>query len=317
MSQTNEIIVGVDVSKDKLNIYLHPVDIYDEIVNEASAIKKFFLKLKNTYAVKIIVLEPTGGYEKQCTNILNKLELAVHIAHPNQVHHFALSEKISAKTDKIDGKTLALFGDKKQVEASHVKSEEEEESQELIRRKQQLTDFLIKEKMRLSHEHLGKSAKDSLKRFIKQIDREIELLDKKLQENIAKDEEKKEAVALLKTYKGIGDKSALLLILCVPELGHLNRGEIASLIGLAPVNRDSGKKTGYRAIKAGRFHIRKMLYMVALSAIQFNPVMKEFYTRLVAKGKKGKVALTAVMRKILITLNAMLRDKKGFRLASS
>lgn len=314
MSQTNEIIVGVDVSKDKLDIYLHPVEIYQEIANEAKSIKKFFANLKKSYTIKMVVLEPTGGYEKLCVKHITKLELGVHIAHPNQVYHFAKSERILAKTDKLDAKTLALFGEKKQVEASVVKSEEEEESQELMRRKQQLTDFLIKEKMRLSHASLGKSAKESLKRFIKQIEREIELLDKKLQEIIKNDTPKKEAIAILKTFKGIGDKTALLLVLCVPELGHLNRAEIASLIGLAPVNRDSGKKKGYRTIKGGRFHVRKMLYMAAMSTIQFNVTMKQFYERLITKGKKGKVALTAVMRKILITLNAMLRDKKEFRL---
>ncbi len=314
MSQTNEVIVGIDVAKDKLDIYLHPVNIHQEIVNEASAIKKFFLKIKSKYTIKIIVLEPTGGYEKLSVKVVSTLGLEVHIVHPTQVHHFALSEKFLAKTDKIDAKILALFGEKKQVEASVIKSEKDEESRELIRRKQQLGDILIKEKMRLSHDHLAKSTKDSLNRFIKQIEREMELIDKKLQEIVMKDEVKKAVITRLKTFKGIGDKSAVLLAVSVPELGHLNRAEIASLIGVAPVNHDSGKKSGYRAIQAGRFHVRKMLYMVTLSSIQFNARIKEFYARLIAKGKKTKVAFVAVMRKILITLNAMLKHKKDYQL---
>jgi transposase len=313
MSQTNEIIVGVDVSKDKLDIYLHPVGIHEEIANKAPKIKKFFLKLKDTYEIKRVVLEPTGGYEKPCVKGIVELGLTVHITHPTQVHYFALSEKILAKTDKIDAKTLAIFGEKKQVAASVVRSEQEEESRELMRRRQQLTDLLIAEKMRLSHENLGKLTKDSLKRMIKQIEREIELVDEKLEKIVMADESKKEAIARLKSYKGIGDKASTLLVVSVPELGRLNRAEIASLIGVAPVNRDSGKKSGYRAIKAGRFYVRKMLYMVALSAIRSNAAIKPFYERLIAKGKKAKVALTAVMRKILITLNAMLRDKTAFQ----
>jgi len=315
MSQTNEVIIGVDVAKDKLDIYVHPVANHFVISNDEKAIKTFFSKLNQEYKIKMVVLESTGGYEKRCVKVVSNMNVAIHIAHPNQVYHFAKSHKLFAKTDKIDAKTLALFGEEDHVLPSTVKSISEQENQELMRRKHQLTDSLTVEKVRLAHD-LSKSVKDSIKRFIKQIEREIELINTKIQEKVVQNEELVEKIKLLESFKGVGNATATMLTLCLPELGELNRAEIARLLGVAPINHDSGNKKGYRAIQGGRFHVRKMLYMVVLSALKYNHMIKPFYDRLIASGKKSKVAIVACMRKIIIILNAMLRDKKEFSILS-
>lgn len=312
MSQINDVIIGVDVSKEKLDIYINPMGHYQTVANQRKPIKKFFMQVMQEYQLKIVVLESTGGYEKACVKALDELQLKVHVAHPNQVYHYAKSKRLLAKTDKIDSKTLALFGEEAAATPTVSKSEQEQELERLVRRKQQLTDLLTQEKLRLSGPQAVGEMGRSIKRLVKQLEREMELINGKLDEGVKRCEATCEKVERLKTFKGIGQATAVLLAVSMPELGQAGRADIASLIGLAPVNHDSGKKKGYRAIKGGRFHVRKGLYMAALSAIRFNQDMKVFYERLIAKGKKAKVAIVAVMRKIIITLNALLRDNKNW-----
>lgn len=317
MSLTNGISIGIDVSKEKLDIYLLETNRYEVIKNEAKAMRKFFKQIAIKNEIKQVVLEATGGHERCCVKLLNELGIAVHVAHPSQVYHFARSKRLLAKTDKLDAKILALFGAQEEIKPTPQKSVEVEEMQGLVRRKQQLIDLLTQEKLRLASPLSRGEISRSLKRTIKQLEQEIKLIDSKLDDCIERCEKLKEKVSRLKTFKGIGHASAVLLAIGMPELGEVSRTEIAQLFGLAPVNNDSGKKNGYRSIKGGRFHLRKGLYMAALAAIRHNPKMKAFYERLKAKGKKSKVAITAVMRKIVVILNALLRDSKDWELCSN
>jgi transposase len=256
-------------------------------------------------------MESTGGYEKRVARLLTQAGVPIHIAHPNQVFYFARSKKLFAKTDKIDAAILAYFGKEMEITPTSLPSEEDQEFKELATRQEQLTHALMVEKCRLK-DHLTSETKRSIIRMIKQIERELDLIAEKIKEHIEESEVKKQRANLLKTFKGIGEKTAHMLVACLPELGKLTRAEIASMVGVAPMNQDSGATQGYRAIQGGRFHVRRALYMPALSAMQHNSRMRAYYERLIAKGKKEKVAIVAVMRKMIITLNAMLKNNESW-----
>lgn len=314
MSQTNEIILGIDVAKNKLDIYIRPLGEHRIIENKRKSIHKFLSEIKAHYLIKIVVFEATGGHELLCAESCQSLGLSFHIAHPNQVYHFAKAQKLLAKTDKIDAKTLALFGEEPLAKPTELNEKSERMLQELDRRRQQLLEILTTEKLRLSGPKVKGDVQRSLARIINQIEREIELIENKIKALIAQDEAQKKKLEQLKSFKSIGEKTAISLIAGLPELGKIHRRQIASLCGIAPVNHDSGNKVGYRGISGGRFYVRKSLYMATLSAIRWNPVLAPFYARLIAKGKKKKVAMVAVMRKMIVILNAMLRDNSQWQM---
>ena len=306
MSSINKTIIGIDVSKDKLD--LSGPGGHEEIANTSKAIESYFKQALKGGPITQVVLESTGGYERCCVRVLDKLGIPFHVAHPNAVYHFAKSKRLLAKSDKIDAGVLRLFGEECELAPTELKSREQEALERLVRRQQQLVETLTGEKLRLSGPCVEGESRRSMKRIIKCLAAEIKRIDQKLEEGIAGCEVMQEKIKRLETFKGMGHKTAVTMVLSLPELGQTGRSNIASLLGLAPMNKDSGKRKGYRAIQGGRFHARKALYMPALSATRHNPAMKAFYERLRAQGKTFKVAIVAVMRKMVITLNAMLRD---------
>jgi transposase len=308
----NRSIVGVDVSKDKLDTYFLENTKIDCFENNQHGFKQFVNILKQIKFSGLLVLEATGGYEKLCHRYLDKAGFSVHIAHPKRVHHFIKQKGYFCKTDKIDAKAIAEYGDQECLEPTVLKDKAAQERQDLSSRGSQLIALLIAEKCCLK-DHLSTSVKRSVKRIVKQLEKEIAYIEELLRKSIASSEELQKKAEHLGTFKGVGPKTIAVLLSTLPELGYLNRSEIACLCGLAPRNRDSGRKTGKRSVSGGRPHIRKILYMASLSAIRHNPEMKAVYDRLKQKGKASKVCLTAVMRKIIITLNAMLRDNKPWQ----
>lgn len=311
-SQSNEVILGIDVSKDKLDIVILPENSYQVLPNVLKNIKGFTRKLLEKFPIdhiKMIVMESTGGYEKKVAAYLSQAGLPIHIAHPNQVYHFAKSRKLLAKTDKIDAGILAQLGQETAITATQLPSAEDEELKQLSSCLEQLKRNIAAEKCRLK-DHLLTEPKRSLQRMIKQIEREITLLTDKIRTLIHRCQLKKEQAKLLCTFKGVGEKTAHMLIANLPELGKIGRAEIAALVGVAPMNKDSGTKKGRRSIKGGRFYVRKALYMPVLAVIRHNMPLKAYYKELIAKGKKKKVAVVAIMRKMILTLNAMLRDNR-------
>jgi len=310
IDQNNNVILGIDVAKYKLDIAILPEKKHYVIENNKKAISSFIKKMKTP--IELAVMEATGGYEKLCAYMFDKKGFPIHIADPSKVYHFAKSENVYAKTDKIDAFVLANYGKEKNPKRTKLKTKEDAELAELSVRERQLKEIIAAEKCRLKSPLQTSSAKRSIKRMIKQIEKEIEILTNRISEIIASDEEKKEKAKRLQTFKGAGKQLANTLIAQLPELGYLNRAKIAALVGVAPRNKESGQKKGYRKIEGGRLYIRNLLYMSALSSIRYNKKLREFYQALLQKGKKAKVALTAVMRKIIITLNAMLRDKKDW-----
>ncbi len=312
-NQINHNIVGIDVAKDKLDIYIlgkykhKPM----QVINKPKHIKRLVRELLKLGDIKMVALESTGGYELALVKELAHHNISYHVAHPNRVHYFARSKGFFAKTDKIDAHILAQYAEQSEI-TPDTYDESKALLQELSSRKRQIKEIISGEKNRLSHPFLSPKLKRSIRRTLKSLELELGLIDKEINDEIKASAEKQQKMTLLKTFKGVGNEIAKTLVIELPELGHLNRASIASLVGLAPKNRDSGKKIGKRFIHGGRSHIRQHMYMAALVAMRHNPVMKKTYEELIAKGKACKVALIAVARKILITLNSMLQHNRAW-----
>ncbi len=304
-------IIGIDVAKSKLDIYISTTGSHQTIDNSEKGIKQFIRALDKQQTRPTLVMENTGGYEVTAHRLFSKAGYLVHIAHSTRVHYFAKQKGYFAKTDKLDAKTIAEYAIQEQVEVTELPSAIQATLKALSNRKTQLTNQLTTEKCRVKP-HLAREIIQSINRTVKYLQKEIAVITAKINKLIASEPSLSEKQKRMQTLKGIGETTSAYLISLLPELGLLNRNKIACLVGLAPKNHDSGSKTGQRMIVGGRFSVRKALYMAALSAIRFNPIMKAYYQHLKNKGKHSKVAITAVMRKMLITLNAMIRDNKDW-----
>ena len=264
----------------------------------------------------IIVMEATGGYETLVAASLAAAKLPVAVVNPRQVRDFAHALNIMAKTDALDAHVLALFAEKVEPECRPIPSDEERALKELITRRRQLVDMRTAE-MNRKQQIYSKQVQKSITKLIKNINLDIAAIEIEIDKRIKASPAWLEKSKLLQTVPGIGEITAFLLIIGLPELGKLNRRQIARLVGLAPMNRDSGTFRGRRWISGGRAAIRAGLYMPILSAIRYNPSIKPFYDRLIAEGKLEKVALTACMRKFLTMLNAIVHNNEPWHPKSS
>jgi transposase len=263
----------------------------------------------------LIVLEATGGYERGITAVLGAADLPVVVVNPRQVRDFAKALGRLAKTDAIDAHVLAEFGAKVQPERRPLPTPAQEALRELITRYQQVQQMLVAEKTRLL-QAVGRSRqplRKQIKRHIAFLERELRELDTDLDDQLRNSPLWREQDDLLQSVPGIGTKTARVLLALLPELGTVSSGEIAKLVGLAPLNRDSGTMRGKRRTGGGRPRIRAVLYMATLASIRYNPLIQAFYRRLVATGKPKMVAVIACMRKLLIILNAILKTKKRWQ----
>lgn len=311
INQTN---VGIDVSKDWLDIVALPSGETWRTKNEREAIRELINKLEQLMPERIVV-EATGGYEQMLAVQLYLAGLPLCRVNPKRVRYFARSLGQLAKTDKLDGKVLALFGERIKPPLTRLPSEKEQVLSAFITRREQISDFLVSERNRLhtAPQNLHASLNDHLtwlKNELKQLDRTIDAF-------VNDDPDFKEKSDLLVEVQGIGRKTAAKLIADVPELGECDRKQVAALVGLAPYSRDSGNKSAPRFISGGRSDVRSILYMATLTATRCNPVIREMYQRLLKMGKKKKVALVACMRKLLTILNAIIRDRSHWNLAFS
>lgn len=295
---------GVDVSKDYLDLGLFP----SKEVKRFSYDKNGLSELISTLAslkVERIIVEATGGYEAAFVAAATKKKLPVCVVNPRQIRHFAKGIGLTAKTDKIDALVLARFGEMLKPEVRTLSNDDERELDGLLTRREQLMDMRTAEENRL---RLSVGAViDQIREHIEWLNKRIKDVDSEIGERIkaspvwrAKDE-------LYRREKGVGKVTSAMLIGRLKELGHVNRRQIAALVGVAPMNDDSGNRRGKRRIWGGRADIRSALYMAAISAARTDPQLKVFYQRLVEKGKPRKVALVAVMRKLLIRLNAIAK----------
>jgi transposase len=297
--------VGIDVSKKWLDIAVLPSGETWREENSEAGIRELLRKLEHLPGELVrIVVEATGGYEALLVSRLCAAQLPVSRVNPRRVREFARSTGQLAKTDTLDAKILARFGEALQPPLTRLPSPEEQALSALVERRQQLLVIQTAEKNRL--DTAPAAIQDSLKTHLQWLKGEIKKLDKEIKQFIECHPEIKHKNELLQSVPGIGIGASSKLIADVPELGQCDNKAIAALIGTAPFNQDSGRKQGKRSIKGGRADVRRVLYMATLSATRFNPVIKSFYDHLRKAGKKKKVALVACMRKLLTILNAIL-----------
>ena len=310
--RSTERNVGIDVGKDVLDIAILELNTHWQVPNSDNAIQELVKQLRR-YKLTRVVVEATGGYERRIAEACAAKALPLLIVQPMKVRQFARAEGLMAKTDKIDAHLIARFGKVMSLEPRPLPDEKVRKVRDLLARKRQLNEQRTRELNRLHKAQ--KFLQASHRRSIKLVDKEIAWTEKHIAAIVATVEEWQETYAIITSVPGIGDGVAYTLLGELPELGQLNHKQIAALTGLAPFNRDSGTMRGKRRIRGGRAPIRTMLYMAMLCAIQHNPVMKQFYDKLVAQGKHKKVALTACMRKMVTILNAMVRDQKEWKMA--
>jgi transposase len=303
--------VGIDVSKDRLDMAMRPGGQLQSVNNDVPGIRQLVSALGDA-SPELIVLEATGGLEMAAVSALLEAGLPVVVVNPRQVRDFAKAVGRLAKTDRIDAEVLAHFAEAVRPETRPLKDEQTQALAALLARRRQLIEMLTAEKNRLSIS--PKFVRKDIRRHITWLETRLALIDTDLNGAIKDSPAWREKDDLLRSVPGVGPVLATSIICGLPELGALSRRQIAALVGVAPLNRDSGRFRGGRVVWGGRAYLRSVLYMAATSATRCNPVIRDFYRRLIAAGKKPKVALIACMRKLLTILNAMMKSGKPWHL---
>lgn len=298
--------VGIDVSKATLDIGIIPTGETWSIANQNDDIAALVKKLRRLKPEKIVI-EPTAQLELPVTGALAAAGLQVVVVNPRQVRDFARASGILAKTDRIDAQVLARFGQAMAPEVRPLKDKETQALTALMTRRRQLGNMLVTERNRLGTAPVP--VQKDIKDHITWLEKRLKDLDDDLDSTLRNSPVWREKDTLLQSVPGVGRVLSLSILSQLPELGRLNRRQIAALVGVAPFNCDSGSYRGRRRVWGGRTHLRGILFMATLASTRYNPVIKAFYGRLRASGKPSKVALTACMRKLLVILNAILKTK--------
>lgn len=302
---------GIDVSKDRLDVAVLGEERGWQIDNTPNGIVKLVQQMQEV-CPELIVVEATGGYQRAVVEALFLAGLPVAVVNPARVRQFARACGLLAKTDKLDARVLAVFGERVQPKPYAGKSEAEKQLSALLVRRKQVEEMLKAEQNRLRTVSL--SLRGSVERSIAFLKEEKKILDEQIQQFLAEQEAWQKQMEILKSTPGVGMVTTATLLAELPELGKMDRKKIAALVGVAPMNYDSGRKRGYRKTKGGRTSVRSVLYMSTLVATRYNPLIRTQYQQLLKRGKLKKVALTACMRKFLTILNAMMRDQQPFRM---
>ena len=305
-----EIFIGIDVSKDNLEVFVKPLGQRPAFAQTEDGLL-LMIDFVQSFSPRLVVLEATGGLERAAVGALGAKGLPVVVINPRQIRDFAKAKGILAKTDKLDAEVIAEFAEAIRPEIRPLKPQETQELEALVTRRRQVVQMITAEKERLPTA-VGATKKD-IEAHIQWLEKRRDKLNKGLERKIqntplwrAKDE-------ILQSPKGVGPVLSHMLLAKMPELGTLNRKQAGKLVGVAPLNRDSGKFRGKRKVWGGRAEIRSVLYMATMSAIRSNPVIRAFYQRLIEAGKPHKVAITACMRKLLTILNAMMKNNTPWR----
>jgi len=311
---TSSPFVGIDVSKAQLDVAVGQAGEAWQAGNDPLGIQRSVERLRQLSPTRVVV-ESTGGLELPLVVELYAAGLPVALVNPGRVREFARSLGQLAKTDRLDARLLARFAEAIQPPVVRLRAEVEQHLAALMARRRQVLDMLTAEKNRLATTRLNLRAR--LEKHIDWLQQELQALNQEIDEFIQQTPEFRHKDHLLRSVPGVGPVTSAILLADLPELGRLNRKKIAALVGVAPFNRDSGGRRGQRWVKGGRVAVRNVLYMATVAAVRFNPVLKAFYTRLVAQGKPKKVALVACMRRLLTILNAMMRDLQPWQLCPS
>ncbi len=303
---TERVFVGVDVSKDKLDACLLPGGEFQVFKNTDAGHVKLIAWLAS-HQDRLVVIEATGGYEQPALLALQEADVPVALVNPRQLRRFAEGIGQLAKTDKLDAAVLAQFGRMVDPPLAEKTSEKHRELEALVARRRQLLSMRVAEKNRLQ-QAADKFVQQSLRQSLKMFDRQAQAIEKRIAQLLQDDDQWKAKLDLLMSTPGIGPTVAATLVAELPELGKLNRAEVASLVGVAPFAHDSGKSEGKRRARWGRIEVRSALYMAALVARRWNPVIKDFAARLAKAGKSFKQVQIACARKLLVILNTMLKS---------
>lgn len=302
----SEAYVGVDVSKSSLDLKVLPGGQTQKFSNDDKGVTQLVKFLRNIDPT-LIVFESTGGLEMLAVSSLVERQLPVVIINPRQVRDFAKATGKLAKTDAIDAATIARFAQDIRPQIRPFKDEQTQALTALNTRRRQIVDMLVAEKNRL-HTALKPNRK-SIEQHIRWLENALSDINSDIDQMIKQSPTWRKNDKILQSFKGVGPVTSATMLCALPELGSLNRKKIAALVGVAPLNCDSGKYRGPRRIMGGRAEVRRSLYMAAVAALRYNPTIKSFYDRLIDAGKPPKLALTACMRKILVTLNAMMKNR--------
>jgi transposase len=300
--------VGIDVAKATLDVAIGSDGEMVQVENNEAGIAQLIQRLGEV-APTLVVLEATGGYESLVAGAIAGREIAVAVVNPRQVRDFAKATGVLAKTDRIDARVLARFAEAVRPEPRPLPTAEAKELEELLSRRRQLVDMLTMEKNRLSIAAMEKMKK-RIRKHIDWLEEALRRANDDIDQAVRNSPAWREQEDLLRSFPGIGPVTARTVIGELPELGRLNRKKIAALVGVAPLNRDSGTLQGTRTCWGGRANVRQVLYMATISAVRCNPVIRRVYLALRTRGKKHKVALVACMRKVLTILTAMVRDQR-------
>lgn len=301
--------VGVDVSKHHLDVHLHPADESQRFDNTYEGVCRL-LQWLEPFRPQRVVVESTGGYERPVLYGMLDADLPVAMVNPRPVRDFAKALGLLAKTDRIGAKVLALFANQVPTRLAVAPEKHEQALRELVTRRRQLVEQGVAQRNQKEHVTLP-MVRDSIDRTITHLQTEIAAIESMIQQLIDQNDDLAERCRKLQSVKGVGPATARVFVTELPELGHTPRKQIASLVGVAPFNQDSGQQRGRRRIRGGRPTVRRALYMATLVATRHNPVIRDHYQHLLRQGKAKKVALVACMRKLLIYLNALLMEQRN------
>lgn len=299
--------VGVDVSKAKLDFAFADDSQSFSIENSEEQIVSELIRRIENLQDTIVVMEATGGYEERLVSLLHRHDVALAVVNPRRIRDFAKGIGRDAKTDPIDARTIAFYAQVVKPQPQIAKSEEDTKLRALVERRKQLLGLISQENNRLQ-QTTDQEIRGYIKESLETLQKQVKTIDQRLATCVTADTTNARKVEILDSVKGLGPVAISTLLAELPELGELNRGQIAKLVGVAPMNCDSGTKSGQRRTFGGRSYVRRVLYMATLVATRFNPRIKAFYQRLLADGKPKKVALTAAMRKLLTILNTLIKN---------
>jgi transposase len=299
-------VAGVDVSKGQLDVFIDTVGLRLRIDNDDAGVARLLATLPE-HRVRLVVVEATGRYHRRLAAALLQAGVDVAVVNPQQVRAFARAAGKLEKTDRIDAEVLARFGRALGPRAAVKTPENQAVLSDLVSRRRGLVQMRVAEANR-SHDQLPKLAREQSRKLLRLVEQQIEDLDREIAKLIEADDESGNKAAVIDSVPGIGPGTANQLVAELPELGKLNRQEIAKLAGLAPLNCDSGRFRGQRKIRGGRHDVRTCLYMAAFNARQKCRRFKDYFDGLMARGKLYQVAMTACMRKLLVTLNQMVKN---------
>lgn len=306
MDSTTHACVGIDVAKHSLDVCLASEDRCFTVQYDAAGLRQLVDQLPAAGSC-LIVMEATGGYQNRVVAALTAAGHKVAVVNPRQVRDFARGLGILAKTDRLDARVIARFGQHTHPRPIEIGSEKQAELRELVTRRRQLVELRTAERNRLETT-TTKIVRQNVRHLVEQLDKQVRGLEDAIGKLLQSEPELASKARLLETVPGVGPVTVTSLLVDLPELGRLDRQQVAALVGVAPFNRDSGKFHGRRAIWGGRAALRSVLYMAALTARRSNPLIRAFAQRLEAAGKPFKVVLTACMRKLLVILNSMVKN---------